>query len=45
MTHSPSPFPLLPQLVNSVYLDNASAELYHGRLDKKPGALALRIRW
>jgi len=33
------------QLVNSVYLDNASAELYHGRLDKKPGALALRIRW
>jgi SPX domain protein involved in polyphosphate accumulation len=33
------------QLINSVYLDNASAELYHGRLDKKPGALALRIRW
>lgn len=33
------------QLINSVYLDNASAELYHGRLDKKPGALAVRIRW
>lgn len=33
------------QLVNSVYLDNSSMELYHGRLDKKPGAIALRIRW
>lgn len=33
------------QLINSVYLDNASSELYHGRLDKKPGAIALRIRW
>ncbi|KAF5830825.1 VTC domain-containing protein [Dunaliella salina] len=33
------------QLVNSVYLDNSSCELYHGRLDKKPGAIALRIRW
>ena len=33
------------QLVNSVYFDNESLELYHGRLDKKPGALALRIRW
>eukprot|EP00983_Pelagomonas_calceolata_P023725 747015-Pelagomonas_calceolata.AAC.6 len=32
------------QLVNSVYLDNSSCELYHGRLDKKPGAIALRIR-
>lgn len=33
------------QLVNSVYFDNESLELYHGRLDKKPGALALRVRW
>ena len=33
------------QLVNSVYFDNESLELYHGRLDKKPGALAIRIRW
>lgn len=33
------------QLINSVYLDNDSMELYHGRLDKKPGALALRLRW
>ena len=32
------------QLVNSVYFDNDSLELYHGRLDKKPGAIALRIR-
>ncbi|KDD74760.1 VTC domain-containing protein [Helicosporidium sp. ATCC 50920] len=33
------------QLVNSVYFDNDSLELYHGRLDKKPGAIAFRIRW
>jgi SPX domain protein involved in polyphosphate accumulation len=33
------------QLVNSVYFDNENAELYHGRLDKKPGALAIRVRW
>lgn len=33
------------QLINSVYLDNSSCELYHGRLDKRPGAIALRIRW
>eukprot|EP00197_Chlamydomonas_leiostraca_P000109 CAMPEP_0202888524 /NCGR_PEP_ID=MMETSP1391-20130828/43232_1 /ASSEMBLY_ACC=CAM_ASM_000867 /TAXON_ID=1034604 /ORGANISM="Chlamydomonas leiostraca, Strain SAG 11-49" /LENGTH=704 /DNA_ID=CAMNT_0049571829 /DNA_START=1666 /DNA_END=3777 /DNA_ORIENTATION=+ len=33
------------QLINSVYLDNSSCELYHGRLDKKPGAIALRVRW
>lgn len=32
------------QLVNSVYFDNDSLELYHGRLDKKPGAIALRVR-
>ena len=32
------------QLVNSVYLDNRSMELYHGRLDKTPGAIALRFR-
>mmetsp|Transcript_16457 Transcript_16457/g.27503 ORF Transcript_16457/g.27503 Transcript_16457/m.27503 type:complete len:711 (-) Transcript_16457:289-2421(-) len=33
------------QLVNSVYLDNRALELYHGRLDKSPGAQALRMRW
>lgn len=33
------------QLTNSVYLDNDQLELYHGRLEKSPGALALRLRW
>lgn len=33
------------QLINSVYLDNSFYELYHGRLDKRPGAIAMRIRW
>jgi SPX domain protein involved in polyphosphate accumulation len=33
------------QLINSVYLDNCSCELYHGRLDKRPGAQAIRLRW
>ena len=33
------------QLVNSVYCDNYAMELYHGRLDKTPGAIALRFRW
>lgn len=33
------------QLVNSTYVDNAAMELYHGRLDKSPGAIALRMRW
>eukprot|EP00210_Caulerpa_lentillifera_P001787 g1717.t1 len=33
------------QLVSSVYFDNSLLELYHGRLDKKPGAIAIRIRW
>ena len=33
------------QLVNSTYLDNSAMELYHGRLDKTPGAIALRMRW
>ena len=33
------------QLVSSVYLDNATQELYHARLDKNPGALAVRLRW
>lgn len=33
------------QLINSVYFDNDSLELYHGRLDKKPGAIATRVRW
>eukprot|EP00697_Spironema_sp_BW2_P005750 gnl/Spiro4/18016_TR9618_c0_g1_i1.p1 gnl/Spiro4/18016_TR9618_c0_g1~~gnl/Spiro4/18016_TR9618_c0_g1_i1.p1 ORF type:complete len:703 (+),score=189.83 gnl/Spiro4/18016_TR9618_c0_g1_i1:136-2109(+) len=33
------------QLVNSVYWDNEVMELYHGRLDKTPDAIALRFRW
>lgn len=33
------------QLVNSVYLDNVYCELYHGRLDKRPDAIAIRLRW
>jgi len=33
------------QLTNSVYFDNDQLELYHGRLDKTPGAIALRLRW
>lgn len=33
------------QLINSVYLDNYSMELYQGRLEKSPGAIALRFRW
>eukprot|EP00192_Tetraselmis_astigmatica_P008513 CAMPEP_0117660690 /NCGR_PEP_ID=MMETSP0804-20121206/7099_1 /TAXON_ID=1074897 /ORGANISM="Tetraselmis astigmatica, Strain CCMP880" /LENGTH=672 /DNA_ID=CAMNT_0005467429 /DNA_START=58 /DNA_END=2076 /DNA_ORIENTATION=- len=33
------------QLINSAYMDNSSMELYHGRLDKKPNALAIRVRW
>mmetsp|Transcript_2308 Transcript_2308/g.4574 ORF Transcript_2308/g.4574 Transcript_2308/m.4574 type:complete len:732 (+) Transcript_2308:115-2310(+) len=33
------------QFTNSVYLDNDQLELYHGRLDKTPGAIALRLRW
>ena len=38
----PSPVSLpLP----SSYLDNSSMELYHGRLDKRPGAIAVRVRW
>ena len=27
-----------------MYLDNSSMELYHGRLDKRPNAIAVRIR-
>lgn len=33
------------QLVNSVYMDNTQMELYQGRLEKSPGAIALRMRW
>lgn len=33
------------QFTNSVYLDNDALELYHGRLNKTPGAIALRLRW
>lgn len=30
--------------VNAVYLDNTSLELYHGLLDKRPGATTMRIK-
>jgi SPX domain protein involved in polyphosphate accumulation len=33
------------QLCNSVYLDNANRDLYQQRMEKVPGALALRLRW
>lgn len=33
------------QLTNSVYFDNTQLELYHGRLDKIPQAIAVRFRW
>lgn len=33
------------QLANSVYLDNAEKELYRGRLNKDPQAVAIRLRW
>lgn len=33
------------QLTTSIYLDNYAMELYKGRLDKTPGAIALRLRW
>jgi SPX domain protein involved in polyphosphate accumulation len=38
-------FPADAQLTNSVYLDNSLGELYHGRLDKRPDAIAIRLRW
>lgn len=33
------------QLVNSVYLDNSSLEMYHSRLDEKPSSVAVSISW
>jgi SPX domain protein involved in polyphosphate accumulation/uncharacterized membrane protein YidH (DUF202 family) len=42
---SDAPDPGDAQLINSTYLDNSSMELYHGRLDKRPGAIAVRVRW
>ena len=33
------------ELVNSVYLDNSSLEIYHGRLDDRPNALTVRLSW
>ena len=32
------------QMTNSAYFDNSQLELYHGRLEKRPQAIALRIR-
>ncbi|KAL6772253.1 VTC4B [Auxenochlorella protothecoides x Auxenochlorella symbiontica] len=42
---SPADFSGDAELVNQVYLDNSSLELYHCRLDKRPNAMALRLRW
>ena len=36
-------FTLVPPSIEQ--LDNDQLELYHGRLDKTPGAIALRLRW
>jgi len=33
------------QFCSSVYFDNTQLELYHGRLDKSPNAIAIRFRW
>lgn len=33
------------QLVNSIYLDNASLEIYHGRLENRPNAAIVRLSW
>ena len=33
------------QLTNSAYFDNDELDLYHERLDKVPGAIAIRLRW
>ena len=33
------------QLINSVYLDNSSLEVYHGRLDERPNAITVRVSW
>ncbi|GBG26005.1 Vacuolar transporter chaperone 4 [Hondaea fermentalgiana] len=33
------------QFCSSVYFDNTQLELYHGRLDKTPNAIAIRFRW
>eukprot|EP00949_MAST-11_sp_MAST-11-sp1_P004850 g4850.t1 len=33
------------QLTNSVYLDNSTLELYEGRIHKRLGSLAIRLRW
>lgn len=38
-------YPADAQLINSTYLDNSMGELYHGRLDKRPDAIAIRLRW
>jgi len=32
-------------MTNSAYFDNSQLEMYHGRLEKRPQAIALRIRW
>jgi hypothetical protein len=33
------------QMTTSIYVDNFALELYRGRLEKSPGAIALRFRW
>lgn len=33
------------QLTTSIYVDNYAMELYKGRLEKSPSAIALRFRW
>ena len=33
------------QLVNSVYLDNSSLEVYHSLLNERPNAIEIRLTW
>jgi hypothetical protein len=33
------------QATTSIYVDNYALELYRGRLEKSPGAIAIRFRW
>ena len=39
------PHSLFTRFVFVIQVDNDQLELYHGRLDKLPGAIALRLRW
>lgn len=42
--NDPLQVPLTSLTCIAVYMDNSSLELYHGRLDKRPNSITLRIR-